>query len=271
MGKPLFPDVVVNGWRISATDIAAEAQNHPAPRGKPGLAWRSAARALVIRQLLLDEAKAQEISAEPKTLSAGRVETVDEAAIRGLLEAAVEPDPVSEEALQAAYDNDPGAHCAPSLFQPAHILFAAGPDDADARDRAWSRAEAALQILQESPERFGEIARIESDCPSRANDGQLGQLASGSTVPEFELVMREAKVGAIHDVPVLTRYGVHVLRLDARVEGDVLPYESVRPRLAIACEKANWAKAARSYVSALLDTADIEGLDLRMTGRGNAR
>ena len=36
--------------------IAAEAQNHEAPKGKPGLAWRKAARALVIRELLLQEA-----------------------------------------------------------------------------------------------------------------------------------------------------------------------------------------------------------------------
>ena len=268
MGKPLFPDVVVNGRKISATDIAAEAQNHPAPRGKPGLAWRKAARALVIRQLLLEEAKAKEITAEPRTLSPGRIETGDEARIRGLLELAVVPEPVSEETLQAAYDKDPGAHRAPTLFQPAHILFAAAPDDASAQDQAWSRAEAALTILRDSPERFGEIARTESDCPSRANDGQLGQLASGSTVPEFERAMRKAEVGAIHPVPVSTRYGVHVLRLDARVEGDVLPYESVRPRLAIACEKANWARAARAYVSALLDDAKVEGLDLRKKGQG---
>ncbi len=39
MGKPLFPDIVVNGTTLVAADIAAEAQNHHAPKGKPGLAW----------------------------------------------------------------------------------------------------------------------------------------------------------------------------------------------------------------------------------------
>ncbi|HGG63137.1 MAG TPA: peptidase, partial [Rhodobacteraceae bacterium] len=38
--KPLFPDVFVNGQEISAADIAAEAQNHNAPKDKPGWAWR---------------------------------------------------------------------------------------------------------------------------------------------------------------------------------------------------------------------------------------
>ena len=185
--------------------------------------------------------------------------------MRALLEIVVAPEPVREEQLQAAYDKDPGAHRAPSLFQPAHILFAAAPDDSPAREHALSRAQAALSILSSSPERFGEIARAESDCPSRTSDGQLGQLASGSTVPEFERAMREAEIGAIHPAPVPTRYGIHILRLDARAEGAVLPFEAVRPRLAIACEKANWARAAHAFVSSLLDRAEIEGLDPQFT------
>ena len=46
MRGPLQPDVVVNAERIPARLIAAEVQNHAAPPGKPGYAWRAAARAL---------------------------------------------------------------------------------------------------------------------------------------------------------------------------------------------------------------------------------
>ncbi|NBR54215.1 MAG: peptidase, partial [Rhodobacteraceae bacterium] len=42
MNKPLFPEVRVNGVTIPSAAIAAEAQNHPAPKGKPGLAWKAA-------------------------------------------------------------------------------------------------------------------------------------------------------------------------------------------------------------------------------------
>ena len=44
MASPLLPEVAVNGETIPAAAIAAEAQLHPAPPGKPGLAWRAAAR-----------------------------------------------------------------------------------------------------------------------------------------------------------------------------------------------------------------------------------
>ena len=43
--KTLLPPVTVNGVAIDPALIAAEAQNHPAPKGKPGFAWRAAARA----------------------------------------------------------------------------------------------------------------------------------------------------------------------------------------------------------------------------------
>ena len=36
--KPLLPEIVVNGEVIPAALIATEAQNHPAPKSKPGLA-----------------------------------------------------------------------------------------------------------------------------------------------------------------------------------------------------------------------------------------
>jgi peptidyl-prolyl cis-trans isomerase C len=65
MNMALFPDVVVNGETIPSAAIAAEAQNHSAPKDKPGIAWRKAAQALAIRTLLLQEARARGLVAGP--------------------------------------------------------------------------------------------------------------------------------------------------------------------------------------------------------------
>ena len=91
MNKPLFPEVTVNGHVISAADLAAEAQNHSAPKGKPGLAWRQAAQALVIRQLLLDEADRLSLKTSPQDLGGQRFETEEEALIRAVMEAGIVP------------------------------------------------------------------------------------------------------------------------------------------------------------------------------------
>lgn len=260
MNKPLFPDVVVNGQSISAADIAAEAQNHHAPQGKPGLAWRRAARALVVRHLLLEQARAMGLNAAPLQVAPGKFETGDEALIRVVLEHKVNPDPVKVSDLQAAYDADPDRFRAPSLYEAAHILFAAEPGDDVARAQARKLAEQALQTLARSPEKFGDIARRESACSSREAGGVLGQLSSGDTVPEFEAAMARAPEGEIWSTPVETRYGVHVLRVDARAEGAVLPFSSVKNRLAEAAEKANWTRAAHAYVGDLLAGADVQGV-----------
>ena len=91
--RPLQPDVVVNGETISAAAIAAEAQNHPAPPGKPGAAWSAAARALAVHALLLQEARRLGLAPAPRALGAGRRETDDEALIRAVIEPRVAPAP----------------------------------------------------------------------------------------------------------------------------------------------------------------------------------
>ena len=264
MNKPLFPDIVVNGTTLPVADIAAEAQNHHAPRGKPGLAWRKAARALAVRQLMLEEAAALGLVAAPRELAPGQVETADEALIRALMEQAVTPEPVSENTLRAAYDANRGAFRAPSLYQAAHILFAARPGDKPARAAARERAEAVLKTLRKSPGKFAAIAGRESECASRDMGGELGQLTDSDVVPEFAAALRVAVPGQVHDQVVETRFGLHLLRLDARAEGGILPFTSARARLLEAAEKAAWARAAKVFVGGLLDRARITGLDMHI-------
>ncbi|WP_347265668.1 peptidylprolyl isomerase [Paracoccus sp. (in: a-proteobacteria)] len=258
----LMPEVTVNGVTISSALIGAEAQNHPAPKGKPGFAWRAAARALVTRELLLQQARAHHLLAEPVELAPGQVETEEEALIRQLLETAVVPAEIDEARLREIYDSNPDRFRAPSLYEAAHILFAADPSDKAARATARAEAEAVLAELRRQPRRFGELAAQSSACPSRTNGGMLGQLASGDTVPEFEAALAVMAEGAISEQPVESRYGYHLIRLDARVRGEVLPFEAVLPHLREAQEKAEWVRASQAYVRALIAAAEVTGIDL---------
>jgi len=157
--KPLFHDVTVNGETIASAVIAAEAQNHKAPAGKPGLAWRAAAKAMVVRTLLLQEGRRLGMEADPQLVADDKLETVDEALIRALLEREIEPLEVSEQACKALYENRMETFRSPSLFQPAHILFAAQPADKEARQAAKQNAQAALAALKSDPKAFARIAR----------------------------------------------------------------------------------------------------------------
>jgi len=254
--------VTVNGVTIAPEAIAAEAQNHPAPKGQPRSAWQAAARALALRELLLQEASKQGIAPAPIQIEEGKWETDEEALVRQLLESAIAPSKVDEARLRIVYEESPDQFRGPSLFEAAHILFAAAPDDPPARTKARQLAEAALEELKRDPRRFATLAAEYSACPSRANGGLLGQLASGDTVPEFEAALGTMQQGQICDAPVDSRYVSHLVRLDARVRGEVLPFSAVLPHLREAQEKADWVRASRAYVEALAARADVTGVDL---------
>lgn len=255
--------VTVNGIVIAPEAIAAEAQNHPVPKGnKPGWAWKAAARALVLREVLFQEARARRIVPEPVELAEGQWETEEEALIRQLLESAIAPAGIEEGELRAIYDAAPERFRGPSLFEAAHILFPTAPGDVDSRATARSHAERVLAELHRDPRRFAALAAEHSACPSRANSGILGQLASGDTVPEFEAALCSMDEGSISDTPVESRYGFHLIRLDARVRGEVLPFTTVLPHLREAQEKANWVRTSRAYVEELAAWAEVTGIDL---------
>ncbi|MCY3879818.1 MAG: peptidylprolyl isomerase [Rhodobacteraceae bacterium] len=258
--KPLFSDLSVNGSVITVKEIAAEAQNHRAPEGKPGLAWRAAAKSLVIRELLLQEAARRRIDASPQKLGNGRRETDAEAIIRQLTEAAIKPSPPSPDEVKAAYDAQPELFRSPTLSEASHILIAV-PDPGKEQE-AEARAVRLLKELRKDAACFGRLAREHSACSSASSGGALGQLSEGDLVPEFEEAMRLLAPGEIADSPVRTRYGFHIVRLDARAEGQVLPFESVRERINDALEKASWASAGRDFIQGIVARAEISGIDM---------
>lgn len=87
--------VSVNGVAIPRDAIAREVQHHPAP--SPVAAWRAAAQALVIRELLVQAARDRGVVPRPIIDGEGRRETVEEALIRALVEQDVKtPEPDAE-------------------------------------------------------------------------------------------------------------------------------------------------------------------------------
>ncbi|HWL58548.1 MAG TPA: peptidylprolyl isomerase [Paracoccus sp. (in: a-proteobacteria)] len=262
MSAALFPDLVVNGEAVPHAVVASEAQNHSAPQGKPGIAWRKAANAVAMRTLLLQEARRRGMQAEPAEVGPGRFETEEEALIRGLLDATVEVAPPGEEEIRAEWARDPERFRAPPLWEVSHILCACDPRTSDQREAARQRACELSARAAEHPAGFAKLASSNSDCGSRASGGSLGQIGPGDTVPEFEAALRGMSEGEITAEPVLSRHGWHVIRMDAIAEGAVLPFDAVRPRIAEAMEKAAWARGAREFVAHLVASARISGAEL---------
>jgi peptidyl-prolyl cis-trans isomerase C len=251
--------ITVNDMAIPTATIAREVQNHQAD--SPSAAWEQATRALIIRELLLQRARTLDLVALPRVQDGAR-ETNEEAMIRVLLECEVRTPTADDAVCRRYYDSHRARLRTPDLFEPAHILFKARRDDAVAYAKALDQSEAVLAQLAAHPDRFDGLARSLSDCPSATEGGRLGQVVRGETTPEFETFLLAMEPGQICPTPVRTAYGVHVLRLDRKVAGETLPFETVRDRIAAYLEESAWRRAVAQYIALLAGQARITGFDL---------
>jgi peptidyl-prolyl cis-trans isomerase SurA len=138
-----------------------------------------------------------------------------------------------------------------------HILLRAreGLSESEARDK--------LQRLRDrivAGEDFGEVAKVNSEDASAVKGGDLGWVAPGDTVPEFERAMNALKDGEVSQ-PVHTPFGWHLVQVLERrsdeLSGD---RKKIAARQAIRQRKADeayqdWLRQARdrAYVDNRLD------------------
>jgi peptidyl-prolyl cis-trans isomerase C len=258
-GTPRMP-VTVNGVTVPHDAISRETQNHPAPT--PIAAWTAAARALAVRELLVQEARRLDLQAEPAVDEEGRRETEEEALVRGLVETQVAMPLPDEASCRRYYEQNLGRFRSADIYEASHILIAARRDQPGSFTAARERALRLLCLLQENPELFAELAAAHSDCSSASSGGNLGQLTIGATTPEFEQAMLALRPGEMSAAPVETRYGFHIIRLERHIPGRELPFEAVHARIAGYLAERVERTAIAQYVARLAAQAEVSGVDL---------
>lgn len=113
-----------------------------------------------------------------------------------------------------------------------------------------------------APDHFAALARELSNCPSGQQDGNLGQIGRGDTVPEFEQALfRLGPTGILREV-VKTRHGFHIVAVDQRIPGETLPFDAACDCIAERLRANVEERALRQYVSILAGHAEIAGADL---------
>lgn len=255
--------VTVNGTTIAHDLISREAQHHPA--AKPVDAWRAAARALAVRELLLQEARRLELCPKPVADEKGRRETDEEALIRGLIEAEVATPLPDAASCARYYERNRSRFRAADIYQASHILIAACSDNADAYAAARARALTLLSRAEADPRSFAELAKAHSDCPSAASGGDLGQLTAADTTPEFQAALLTLKPGQTTSAPVATRYGFHLIRLEQHIAGRELPFERVASQIANYLAERSRRLAIAQYIARLAGAANLTGVELPTT------
>lgn len=238
-------DIVVNGTAITAREIAAEMQHHPADSAEA--AWNAAAHALVIRRLLIDAAAERGLDPD------------DDESLDALLQAEVRTPVLDDVNARRWHAAHPERFGAPDLWEASHILIAADPEDEEARSLARAKADALLATLKADAAGLPALARLHSDCPSRSEGGHLGQVARGSTVPEFEAALAALQPGQLCPTVVASRYGMHVVMLHAHAPATTPRFEDVAQRVAADLRAQSWREGVRQFIAILASRARIEG------------
>lgn len=242
--------VTVNDAIISDESIEREAAFHSGEESPR----EAAARALAVRELLLQRARALGLAD-----SADSDEECDKV-IDALLEReAHTPEPTDEECARY-YEAHAAKYRSGDLVEADHILFAVTPNAPVEGIR--QQAEATLRRLMANPALFSELAQSFSNCPSGANGGNLGQLQRGDTVPEFEAAVFDSDSSGIFPRLVRTRYGFHIVRVVRRVPGVQVEFETAKRLVAQELRARVKAKALQQYVRMLAGEAQIIGVNL---------
>ena len=103
---------------------------------------------------------------------------------------------------------------------------------------------------------FSEAAEKYSEDSSAANQGDLGWLNPGDTIPEFEKEMDNLKINEISQ-PVKTALGWHLIQINERRERD-LSSESLRQRVKEGLLKQKTEIRFKDWVKGLREGAHIE-------------
>ncbi len=237
--------VTINGVELTDADMEQELPLH-ADAPNP---MRAATTALVPRRVLLDEAARQGL--DPAS---------EDDAIGALLARHAPAPEADEAACRRYYQANPQRFIVGELIEADHILFQVTPGVN--LDMLRAHASAVLADLLADPSTFAEVARRQSNCPSAAVGGNLGQLGRGDTVPEFEKAVFALPAGGLLPQVLETRHGLHVVRVTRRIEGRLLPFEQVHESIASALTAASRDTAWRQYARLLVERADVRGIDL---------
>ncbi|HET9951220.1 MAG TPA: peptidyl-prolyl cis-trans isomerase [Candidatus Eisenbacteria bacterium] len=171
---------------------------------------------------------------------------------------------VAEDSVVAYHRDHALEFTEPARVRARHILFAVQPSEPPrAKEAARAKAVAARARIKKG-EDFEALAReLSDDKGSAARGGDLGELLRSQLVPEFGTAAFVLPVGEVSE-PVLTQFGYHLIRVDARTPERLRPIEEcrseIRKLLADQIADTLARRGAEALIEAARDSASLAAL-----------
>ncbi len=138
---------------------------------------------------------------------------------------------VSEEDAKKFYDENSRYFNKPERVRASHILVKAEKDDPNVtpemRAAAKVKAEGLLKKVKDGAD-FAELAKANSDCPSKERGGDLGFFERNAMVQEFSDAAFKMQKGQISENVVETQFGYHIIMVTDRNEANVTGFDKAK-------------------------------------------
>ncbi len=256
--------IEVNQQQISEAEIFAEMQYHPAADKRAAMV--AAAQSLIIEKLICQRADelglTKELAALQQTENTDQRQAAQDSLVQQVIDLEVKVPSAKTADCELYYQQNPQKFVSSPLLEVRHILLACAPDDQTGRSKAQQQAEALIGQIQ-AGSAFAGLASQYSACSTKDSGGLLGQLSKGQTVPELERPLFRLQPGLL-PYPLESRYGLHVVEVLHRVEGQQLPYQAVSQRIADYLNEKVRRKAISQYITQLISTSQIDGFDFNV-------
>jgi peptidyl-prolyl cis-trans isomerase C len=164
----------------------------------------------------------------------------------------------AEADVKKYFEEHPEEFAQKASIDASHILISTQGITEPAQLAAKEKAAKELreELVAKKGENFGEMAGVHSDCPSKAEGGNLGEFEKGQMVPEFETAAFAQEVGAIGET-VKTQFGYHIIKVNGKKEAKTLAYADVQKDLTERLAQESKSAKMGAYVEALREGAKI--------------
>jgi peptidyl-prolyl cis-trans isomerase C len=137
-----------------------------------------------------------------------------------------------------------------------HILVTLDPkDDENTKAEKREKIEKLRKKILDGAD-FAEVARENSECPSKENGGDLGEIKKDQTVKPFEDAAFDQQVNVVGPV-VTTEFGYHVIEVLGKTPENAVPLDEVKDSIALHLEQQKEADVFGRLLEGLRKKADI--------------
>jgi peptidyl-prolyl cis-trans isomerase C len=173
-----------------------------------------------------------------------------------LMETAAGGTDVNDADALAYYEENKADFNTPEQVQASHILIKVEPSATEEeKAAAKEKAEKLLEQVKGGAD-FAELAKENSDCPSKSKGGDLGYFGKGQMVKEFEDAAFGMQPGDVSDV-VETQFGYHIIKLTDHKKAGLTPFADVKEDIIENLKQNKQRQVFTEYIKKLRTEANI--------------